>query len=295
MEKKIKILLEIIIIIIAITYYIVKIMMPDLKNMYGSSDRIVNPDKCVNIIEIKIDNNIDFMYLLDSNKKIYHIIFLSKQSQVLYNKNIENQNINDSLKKSIELLIERNYLKNNSSIKVVKYNTNNYTYFKENLINNLNYYGISTNLVEEQSDFTDYAIKHGIDISSKNNMILELDLYSKNNIVQTDNKENEIIILNKETSRKLSNNIYKKIEKYVSNNNIENQEKDDKKIIIMQIPADENATYYPNSNSWYYIQNKKVYAYIEFGDYNKGYGYCYEGTIDDVHEGECEVNEKNKS
>ena len=52
MEKKIKILLEIIIIIIAITYYIVKIMMKKLKNMYGSSDRIVNPDKCVNIIEI---------------------------------------------------------------------------------------------------------------------------------------------------------------------------------------------------------------------------------------------------
>ena len=61
----------------------------------------------------------------------------------------------------------------------------------------------------------------------------------------------------------------------------------------MTIPADEKANYYPNANSWYYIKEKKLYAYIEFGESNNKYGYCYKGSIDSIYEGECEVNEEN--
>jgi hypothetical protein len=54
------------------------------------------------------------------------------------------------------------------------------------------------------------------------------------------------------------------------------------------IPGDDEFKYYPSINSWYYVKDKKVYAYIEFviSD-NKVKGYCYNGSIDLVKEGVC--------
>jgi hypothetical protein len=54
------------------------------------------------------------------------------------------------------------------------------------------------------------------------------------------------------------------------------------------IPADDEFKYYPSINSWYYVNDKKVYAYIEFViDDNNIKSYCYNGSIDLVKEGVC--------
>lgn len=292
MEKKLIIIAEIVFVVIAVGYYTVKELIPDFKKQFGSSDRIVNPEKCTNIIEIKINDDVDYIYLLDNEEKIYHIIFLSPSSLVLYNKNIENNNYDIVNKKSIEQFIKNNYLKTDSKISVTRYNNDNYIKYKDSLLSILKYYNINTNIIENESDFVEMSKKIGVEPSSKSKMISELDYYSKELINNNSNNNLKNIVLDKDNSKKFSNNVYKKIEKYIQSNDIENMDMKDTRLIISTIPADDNAKYYPSINSWYYVKNKRIYAYIEFEENNK-YSYCYKGSIDSVYEGECEVNEKN--
>lgn len=292
MEKKLIIIAEIVFVVIAVGYYTVKELIPDFKKQFGSSDRIVNPEKCTNIIEIKINDDVDYIYLLDNEEKIYHIIFLSPSSLVLYNKNIENNNYDIVNKKSIEQFIKNNYLKTDSKISVTRYNNDNYIKYKDSLLSILKYYNINTNIIENESDFVEMSKKIGVEPSSKSKMISELDYYSKELINNNSNNNLKNIVLDKENSKKFSNNVYKKIEKYIQSNDIENMDMKDTRLIISSIPADDNAKYYPSINSWYYVKNRRIYAYIEFEENNK-YSYCYKGSIDSVYEGECEVNEKN--
>ena len=156
----------------------------------------------------------------------------------------------------------------------------------------MKYYNINTNIIENESDFVEMSKKIGVEPSSKSKMISELDYYSKELINNNSNNNLKNIVLDKENSKKFSNNVYKKIEKYIQSNDIENMDMKDTRLIISSIPADDNAKYYPSINSWYYVKNRRIYAYIEFEENNK-YSYCYKGSIDSVYEGECEVNEKN--
>ena len=202
MEKKLIILVEIIFVIGAISYYTVKELIPDIKSKYGSSDKIVNPEKCTNIIEIKINDNIDYMYLLDKEEKIYHIIFLSPSSLVLYNKEIENNTYDVVNKKSIKQLIENNYLKTDSKISVTRYNNDSYIKYKDSLLGILSYYNINTNIEEYESNYVDISKKLGIDASTKSKMISELDYYSKELINKYSDSDLMNPELNKQTSKK---------------------------------------------------------------------------------------------
>ena len=99
------------------------------------------------------------------------------------------------------------------------------------------------------------------------------------------NKEN--VVLNDTTSFSLSKSVYRRIEDYVSTNNIINKDRDDDKFLIQLIPADANDRYYPDENSWYYVENSHIYAYIEFKSTSKIYSFCYNGSIDEVKNGVC--------
>lgn len=293
MNKKLTIAFEIIFIIAAMSYYVYKVMIPEYKTKFGSSDKIVNPERCNNIIEVKINDDIDYMYLFDE-EKIYHLIFFTKGSLVLYNKNIENKNMDEATEVSIKLLIDNNYLKKDSIIKIIRNNDYNYDNYINILKNNLTKYNINTNIIEEKSDFKDKAYDLDLNYESISTMITEMDYYSKELINESDINNISKDILDNQTSKKYANNIYKKIEKYVNSNNIDNLEINNTNLIITTIPADANAKYYPTPNSWYYVKDKKVYSYIELQEGNNKYRYCYNGSIDDVKEGECEVNEENK-
>lgn len=291
MKKKLIIIFEIIFIISAMTYYVVKELIPDYKRKFGSSDKIVNSEKCTNIIEVKINNNIDYMYLINKEEKIYHLIFFTPESIVLYNQNIENKTFDEGIEDSIKILIENNYLKKDSNITVIRYNNDYYNEFNNSLKKQLKNYNINTNIMEEESNFIDKTTKLGLNNNTKSIMIMEMDYYSKELI--DDNINNKESILNKTTSKQYASTVYKKIEKYINSNNIDNLDKNNTNLLINTIPADENYKYYPTSNSWYYVENKKVFSYIEFKEGNNRYGYCYKGSIDSILEGECEVNEKN--
>lgn len=292
MDKKIVIIFEILFVVVAICYYVVKEMIPEYKNMYGSSDKIVNPEKMDNMIEIKVDDVTDFIILIDKNKNIYHMIFLSKYSTRLYNKNIENNNLTNGIDNIIRILIENNLLKTNSKIELNRYNDNIYSDFISVFKSNLGKYKINTNFIENKLDILKKSKSLNVETGPINTIIVNLDFYSKELLDSYKDYKSDIIILDKNSSKKLSNNVYKKIEKYINSNNIENLAKNNTRLVISTIPADDDLKYYPTTNSWYYVDNKKVYAYIEFTNNGK-YSYCYNGSIDDVVEGECGKNEKN--
>ena len=56
-------------------FYTIKEVIPDLKRQYGSSDKVINANRYENMIEIIVDNNVDFSIILDKDEKIYHIFY----------------------------------------------------------------------------------------------------------------------------------------------------------------------------------------------------------------------------
>ena len=277
-EKTLRIVLEISIVIGFIIWYTFNTLIPELKEEYGSSDTLINTKQYKNMIEFNIDDT-NFIMAINNRNNIYHIFFLDKSSLVLYNKNIENNKIEDSLDKAINLLINNKILNNNSNIIITRYNDEEYIAFINGLKSILNKYNLNNEIIEKTNTLEEKAKELGL--SSYN--LISLDYYSKsisglgNSNINSDNKD----------IKKLTNNVYKKLEEYVFNNNVENQDLSDISLPITLIPSDKSLEYYPTNNSWYYIKDRKVYAYIEIEVSNKKEGYCYQGAIEKRSEGEC--------
>lgn len=291
MSKKILYFLEIFIIILASIYYIFKEVIPDYRKNIGSSDKMINTSIYKNMIEIKINNKVNFAILINDESKIYHLLFFSENALCLYNKNIENTEIYDGLEKIVKLLIENNLLDNFSNIKIIKYNDFYYKNFLNNfklIFNKFNlksdFFEIESNIKEKLLD-VDLIVKDEKDLE---NILINLDFYSKELIKSYKGKiSTKYSMLKDEDVLSLSNNVYKKIEKYVIDNKIENLEKDNDELVISMIPIDSYLKYYPTTNSWFYVKDKNIYAYIELNLNEKNYKYCYNGSIDLVKEGVC--------
>lgn len=284
MEKKIIVILEILIIGVAFLAYTFKEAIPEYKKSIGSSDKFINIDIYNKMYEFNIDNKINFSIIIDENNNIYHMFFFDKESACLANKNIENNKLEEGLKKIYIGLIEKDYLTNTSNINIIRYdNKENIIY---DIVSNLNrFYNIKGNINISDSTIENKINELKLD-SIEESYLKDLDLYSKEYIRLTKN-----VVLSKEESintRKYSDNVYSKITNYMNMNGISNLNTNDTTLVINMIPGDEEHKYYPSINSWYYVKDKKVYAYIEFiiND-NNVKGYCYEGSIDLVKEGVC--------
>ena len=284
MEKKIIVILEILIIGVAFLAYTFKEAIPEYKKSIGSSDKFINTEIYNKMYEFNIDNKFNFSIIIDENNNIYHLFFFDKEAACLANKNIENNKLEEGLKKIYIGLIEKDYLTNTSNINIIRYdNKENIIY---DLVSNLNrFYNIkgSINIVDSTIENKINELKLE---SVPESYLKDLDLYSKEYIRLTKN-----VVLSKEESintREYSDNVYSKITNYMNKNGISDLNINDTTLVINMIPGDEEYKYYPSINSWYYVKDKKVYAYIEFiiND-NNVKGYCYEGSIDLVKEGVC--------
>ena len=282
MKKKTVVILEVLILLISAVIYFYVEVLPDFKKSLGSSDKLINTKKYQNMIEFNIDNNTNFALVLNKDKKVYHIFFFSKTARCLYNKNIENKDYSKSLDIVVNELIENQMLTTTSSIIVTKYNDNNYSEFIKTFKLILNKYNIETNVIEKVNTLEDKAKYLRIDNKNNDSILREIDFYSREFLRVNVGEKNNIIITDSNILT-YTNNVYKKIENYVINNNIKTQEKNSEELIINLIPADSNGKYYPSSNSYYYVREGKVYAYIEID--NKGY--CYKGSINNYEKGEC--------
>lgn len=290
MEKKIIFILEILLIIGASIYYIIAEVLPEYREKFGSSDTFLKTDDYKNMIEFKIDKTVNFSLLLNNQKKIFHIMFFDKNSICLYNKDIENKDVDIALEEVIKILIENDYLKSSSIVSITRYDDYLYDYFKNILIVTLEIYHLNTNILEDKSSLMEKATELELKpIKDQKKILSNMDYYSKEfpRSLNTVSNNNDDIILSENTSKRVTNNVYKKIEEFVLKNDIKYLDQNNTDLVISLIPADSTGKYYPSSNSWYYVKDGKVYAYIEIIDNNKSYSYCYRGSIDLVTEGEC--------
>ena len=286
-ENKIILIIEILIVIAGLLYLLIRDEIPSLKKEYEGSAKLINVKEYNNMYEFNIDNKNNFILVLNKKNIIYHIFFLDNNSVVLYDKGIENKELKESIKIVIEELIKNNYIKTNSKIEITRYNDEYYENFKKVLINNLNKYNINNNIIEKTSNLDNIKQRLNLNGNSENILLREIDFYSKEvlyngkNTIKNDNDNTDTDIKTIDSYRKMCNNIYKKIENYVYQNN------DIETLPITVIPADKDGKYYASDNSWYKVKDGKVYAYIEIIEDDKKYGFCYEGSIDNIKEGEC--------
>ena len=134
MNRKTRILIEILILIVAAVVYFFIEVWPDFKKLFGSSDHFINTKVYKNMFEFNIDSSINFALVVNEDKEIYHIFFYNENSKCLYNKNIENKNVDDALSSVVKILIDKNYLKNTSNVSVTKYDN----FYDDEFYNSLN-------------------------------------------------------------------------------------------------------------------------------------------------------------
>lgn len=293
MNEKIYRILKILIIIIIIVLALITKAIPEYKATKGSSDIYINVEKYESLVELKINNQLNFILII-SEQKISNILFLDETSMCLYNKNIEGNKLQDGINQIVNILIENNILEETTSITITKYKEEHYNKTKEYLTEVIKNNGIevvytelTTTLEEKVKSLSLTGTDEETCIKALESYSKEIIRYQKNNVSSNSNEENETSQINSVTSKMYADSIYQKITRYANENQITNQDVSSASLPINLIPADATGTIYPTLDSWYYIKENKVYAYIVIEEDNK-YSFCYQGTFENVKEGECQ-------
>ena len=251
--------------------------LPEYRQEYGSSDSLIYTDLS-RLVEIKIDG-VDFGYAYNDENKVRAIIFFNNNSTILYNKNIENLSIDEALTKSLDILYNNKMIRENSIITIIKYQEDSIDYksiVDNNLTNKINY-----SYDEQLSSLNTIKERFNISEEDTSRIIYRLILQSKE--VARSSKNND-----KTSYKEYTDNVYRQLVKYKDTNNIYNEEKDNHTIDISLIPADEDLTMFPTPNSYFYINEGMIFAYIEIDIEGNIISYCYNGNINNYDEGVCQ-------
>lgn len=289
-EKIYKVFKILIIIVLMVAALIIKII-PEYKETKGSSDTYINIETIENLVEININDQFDII-LIVSEKKISNILFLDETSLCLYNENIEGNTLKNGINKILNILIDNNILVENTPVTIVKYKEEYYEEIKNYITEALNNYQLNIIYTENSNTIETKAKSLSLSGTNEEEYIESLELYSKeiirykkNNVSAQVSDENTLSEINDETAKMYADSIYEKITKYKNDNQITNQEISSSNLPIYLIPADATGIIYPTLESWYYIEEGKVYAYIVIEE--EQYHFCYQGEINKVKEGEC--------
>lgn len=286
-KDRLYLIVRLIIIFVVCFIYSFYVSYPEFKKNLGSSDRLLNLTSFEDMLEINVNNELNFALLINSNKKITNLIFFEKNSLILYNKNIENNDLTTGINKIVTILEQNKYLPNDSNIALISYENNYLEEVKKNLSQSLNSKNIQANIQENINTYENKLEKLQLDSTSDKEEILQiLDLYSKEVIATKDEVAEDPLPAPNEI-RNYAYNVYLKIEKYIKENNIYNLDKSQITLPITSIPADKDGKIFPLPESWYYVTSGQVYAYIKFNIKNIDYDYCYQGSIDNYKKGEC--------
>ena len=292
MDEKLQSRLTIIVLIVIIIVGIFLKGIPELKKSLGSSDKFITKKNYDDMVEFDINNNLNFAVIIKDNK-INHILMYNEKSVILYNQDIENNPINKSISMITNLLINSNNITQTSQVTLTSYENKYYNAVKQAFLSELqsnNYNNIT--IIEKQTTLENKADRLEIEYSTKDDLVSKLDIYSKNIISRSKSSSNdynttETKSISKEQAKEYANNVYQKLENYVITNNIGEQDVNDTSLPINLIPASSDNTIYPNLDSWYYIKNKQIFAYIAIDTKDQTYSWCYSGGIDNYKEGEC--------
>lgn len=266
--KKYEVLIETVVVLIVVIVLIIFKAIPEMKKELGSSDHIISKTKIDRLIDINIDNNL-FGYELSKDNKVVNVIFYNETSLTLYNKNIENKELSKAINSSYEILKERNKL-TDVKIIVTKYDNDKNSYKK--YFNNIKY----STYQENKSTYNELKTKYNMTSSTTEELLSNINIKSKDYVVAI---KNENVV-------DYTDYVYKKLLVYQSQNNIENESVKSKNFNIQSIKINELSNY-PTNNSYYYIKNNKVYAYIEVTVNNIDIGYCYKGSLNNYTKGKC--------
>lgn len=289
-EKALNKISILILIVLTIGAFIFK-GIPEYKESLGSSDSFFNYSNYEDMIEFRINSNINFA-VITNNNQVVHILIFNEKSMCLYNQNIEEQSINNAMTKIVNILLENNKISNSSIVELTKYENISYNKVKNSFQTALTNNNL-TNITyrEKTSSLEEKAQNLDITATTKENIITQLELYSKNIISKYSGENPDIttekVILTDEQALEYANNVYQKLQNYVITNNIGEQSIDSAALPISFIPANSSGTIYPTTSSWYYITNGQVYAYIAFIEQDTFYDYCYQGSIEKNKKGEC--------
>lgn len=296
MNKKLITIIEAIVIIIIAVLSVCFKFYPEYKKTKGSSDSFLDIESYKDIVEISINKTPNFALITNYDNEITSLFFFDDNALCLYNKNIENKKIPLAIKEIIKHLIQNNYLKQNDTITITKYKNTSYQDIKKSIQDELTRLQLNITLIENENTLTEKGKNLELTGEDDKTILRQLNIYSqdivrknKNNV----NKKDKQTIINKKenlTEKKAQEyieNVYKKLYNYTKENNIINQEINSNILPITLIPADQSGTYYPSQNSWYYIENGKIYAYINIKTATTTYSYCYQGSINIYKKGEC--------
>lgn len=292
MKEKCKNILQIVIVFILIICALIFNVIPEYKASQGSSDKYIDAENYTDIVEVKVNNKPNFALIITDNQ-ISNILFFDQESLCLYNQNIEGQSIKDGTKKIIELLITNDYLKQDYFLILTKYKNKSYEETKQYLLTALQDLSVTVNVQEESSSIEQKAKENNITDKDEISSLKEIELLSKDIVRQHNNDVSYQSTINKpenitqDNSREYTDTVYKKIESYMRSNNITNQTIDNQTLEITKIPANSRGNVFPDSTSWYYIEDSKVYAYISITINNNNYSYCYQASIDVYKKGQC--------
>lgn len=272
---------EIVAIIIASVLLVVFKFIPELKADLGSSDTYINVDNYDTIVEINILSGPNF-FIITKDDKVTNILFMNELSCVLYNKDIENTDLTTALTKIATILTSNSFVTQESKMQLTTYPKNkNYEKIKQMLTTIY-----PTAYINETTKILVDRVKElQISSTTEQNSLYELQLYSKNIVERYKKDYNDSSFIGKTETKQYADQVYSHLKKYSLTH--PNQSIDDSSFPIQLIPiTSNNNTFYPSSNSWYYIKNQKVYAYIAFD--KSSFSFCYQGTEQNIKEGECE-------
>ena len=179
MNNKTKFLIELIIVIGLFVWYTYKELIPELKKEYGSSDTFLNTNSYQNMIELNIDNKVDFAIIINTDKKVNHLFFFDENSTCLFNQNIENKSISTSINQIMTILDLNDYIKDLSTITIIKYNNEYYDVINKEIRKYITNNNLQVTIIELEKTLKEKQEELGIRGEDDKSILQEMDYYSK--------------------------------------------------------------------------------------------------------------------
>lgn len=260
-------------ILIAVGINLIKSVMIEL-----SDNKLLDTANYLTAVEV--DSEAKFIMFFNKQEQISNIIYLNNKSvDSLYQKDIENKDIATSINLIIDNLNKNGVFTSVKNVILIDYGNDKLfskvkAEFNKQFIN----YGISKDISYEVKTLKEEILSLNLKYkNSQSKNLKQLYNYSLdliNNVKNDDFKQEEQNIY--ENIDQYALNLYHKIEKYAEK--IENQPKDSQTgidVTTINATSDYNNALYALSDSWYYIENYQVYAYIHFEIDNINYDYCF--------------------
>lgn len=283
-EKKLSSIL-VVVIIIGFLLYPVVTKLPKVMKDFGLNN-YMQYKNYKTMLEFNIKDGPDFAIVVNKNNKVLTHFYFNKEALDIKNEKIDNINYKESITRIFEKLYEDDI---STDITITSYDNHSLTNSAVDSVNNsVSNYGLKSNIKQNKSKLQNKSKQLNLKEKKRNRIFILLSMYSSDVANGGINRKSKNIVkreIDTDKYKEYSVIVYKKLEKYQSINNVVNQNINESSFNIYNVPASDDI--YPDKDSWYYIKNGKVYAYIKFVSNEDIYNICYNGDVDNYNEGSC--------